>query len=56
MPGNHLVVLFYDGFMWRMVPQLRLRTEIAHFEGKIKIGPNAKFEIPEGQNEFFDDF
>ena len=31
MSGNHLVVLFYDGFMLRMIPQLRLRAEIAHF-------------------------
>ena len=43
MPGNHLVVLICDRFMWRMVPQLRLRTEIAHFEDKI--GPKAKFEV-----------
>ena len=47
MPGNHLVVLICDRFMWRMVPQLRLRTEIAHFEGKI--GPKAKFEAQMGK-------
>ena len=61
MPGNHLVVLFYDGFMWRMVPQLRLRTEIAHFEGKIGSkcwiwSPDRESELQKWPVMIYDDF